>query len=391
MSKVSIIMPALIRNADEVKWMGEAIQSVLAQTFQDWELIIVNDDSQEWPDIPEDTRIKVHNFMVSEGVSSARNMAARMATSDLILPLDADDRLAPFALEKFLDAWKGEGFIYSSVMMFGLDWTRQYPAQRYSFSKLLKTPGFCIVGCLHKKADWERIGGWKPSLDIGLEDWEYWIAAGELGICGTPIRDVCYWYRRTANGRLSHLIDDHSNYQAAYDRLRELHKDSYNGRYTEMCCGGKSIVVPPDNRRTISNDYEAPINTTLIQYTGRRGGSFGVRGNVSSIRYTVPGMNQLVIQPDGTPGIDSRDVPWFLTLGRGVDFKVYMPPVIPAAPPAPVQVQPVEKESVEEVKDATVERSAPVPAPDRGGDSDVEIVKPVRPRRRPIRHVPKVA
>ena len=334
MPKVSIIMPARIRNADESTWMTEAVDSVLKQTVTDWELVIVDDRSETWPIIPDDKRIRVYGNVDKvdgqvTGISATRNRAAALAESDLLLPLDADDQLAPDALEKFLGAWQGTGFVYSSMMMFGLDWTRQYSAPEYSFSALLKDP-FCIVGCLHKKSDWAKVGGWKTALDSGFEDWEYWIALGELGVCGTPLSDVCYWYRRTANGRLTHLLRNRADYSRAYNNLRELHKDAYNGRFPMGCCGGgvraaSKAAEAMRNRMGMAN-YTPPANVVLVQYTGGKAGSFGVLGRRSGIRYTVNGIGKLVTQPDGTPGVDIQDLPFFRSLGRGADFAVYVPP-----------------------------------------------------------------
>lgn len=310
--------------------MSEAIDSVLAQTFQDWELVIADDRSEVWPELPDDPRLRVYRSAhekdaVTVGVSATRNRAAALAEAALLLPLDADDKLASFALDKFLGAWQGRGFVYSSVMMFGLDWTRRYPAPEYSFYNLLKNV-FCVVGSLHLKSDWARVGGWKPALEVGFEDWEYWIALGEMGVCGAPIQDVCYWYRRTANGRLNHLLKDRQDYHIAYSKMRDLHLDVYNGRFPVGCCGGKRAVQQSPQKGISMAEYQVPANLTLIQYVGRRSGNFGVRGNRTGTRYTVPGINGLVLQPNGQPGVAPADAPFFLSLGRGTDFRVYTPP-----------------------------------------------------------------
>ena len=320
--KVSIIMPARIRNENEAAWMREAVDSVLAQTVTDWQLVIVDDRSDMWPELPNDKRIDAYRGKAhDEGTSNTRNLAAELAEAELLLPLDADDRLAPFALEKFLGAWKGSGFIYSSTMMFGLDWMRQYNAPEYSFYDLLKNLP-CVVGSLHLKTDWAKVGGWKSSLEGGLEDWEYWIALGELGVCGTMIPDVCYWYRRTANGRLTNLLKEHGeNYKRAYSKMRDLHLDSFNGRYPMGCCGGKRAPVADTRGAASMADYQSLQNVVLIQYIGRRAGSFGVRGNRTGTRYTVHGIGQLVKQPNGVEGVAREDVQFFLSLGRGGDFR----------------------------------------------------------------------
>lgn len=391
MPKVSIIMPARIRNADEAAWMTEAVDSVVRQTEQDWELVICDDRSEVWPDLPDDKRIKIRASIEPDaqvtGTSATRNLAATLAKSDLLLPLDSDDKLAPFALEKFLGVWKGSGFIYSSVMLFGLDWMRRYVAPEYSFPNLLKNP-FCLVGSLHLKSDWAKVGGWKSELDGGLEDWEYWIALGELGVCGTPIQDVCYWYRRTANGRLNHLLTDRAAYQLAYHKMRELHIDSYDGRFPVGCCGGGRAAARglETSRGAMSMaNYTPPADIVLVQYTGKRQGSFGVRGNRSGIRYTVNGIGKLVTQPNGAPGVAAADVPFFKSLGRGADFAVYAPPKDELPTHEPVSVAPKAKEVVVEPEPESrpVEPSAVVVAPIDSGLSHLATIEPVdKPKRK---------
>ena len=95
---VSIIMPAY--NAE--RFIGGAIESVLAQTWQNWELIIVNDGSTDkTADIIK--TYKDPRFVVFEqpnkGVSAARNRALKCANGEFIAFLDADDILPPRSLE----------------------------------------------------------------------------------------------------------------------------------------------------------------------------------------------------------------------------------------------------------------------------------------------------
>lgn len=95
---VSIIMPAY--NAE--RYIAQAIESVLAQTFSRWELVIVNDGSSDsTPDILErytDARIKVFH-QVNDGESGARNTALRHVQGEWIAFLDADDVYLPHHLD----------------------------------------------------------------------------------------------------------------------------------------------------------------------------------------------------------------------------------------------------------------------------------------------------
>ena len=88
---VSIIMP----NYNSEKYVEETIKSVLAQTYQNWELIFVDDcstdNSLDLVRSFEDDRIKIFQNEVNSGAAISRNYALRMATGKWIAFLDSDD------------------------------------------------------------------------------------------------------------------------------------------------------------------------------------------------------------------------------------------------------------------------------------------------------------
>ena len=103
-SLVSIIMPAY--NCE--KYVEEAINSVLAQTYQNWELIVIDDGSKDntFQIITEfgqkDSRIKPLQNEKNMGVSATRNRGIDLANGDWIAFLDSDDMWVPTKLEKQL-------------------------------------------------------------------------------------------------------------------------------------------------------------------------------------------------------------------------------------------------------------------------------------------------
>lgn len=340
---ISIITPARIKDAQGARWLHECIASVRAQSG-DFEHIIVNDHSphdlaalrDRWPHV---------RWLDAEdkGVSAARNQAAEAAKGELLLPLDADDMLSDGALASFREAWANRGkagIIYSDVVMFGEDYARVYMAAEYDFRTLLKAT-FMTVGCLHQKADWERAGGWRVDMTQGLEDWEYWITLGEMGVCGKRIAAPLYWYRRHPRGRLQWLKANHELWDRAYVAMRNLHKDSFNGRYPMGCCGGAKRAprrAAPARRTARPVPAQASEKTgdglVLLVYYGRRKGGFRVSGGVTRTRYHVPGQGKMV-QIDGTAqqGVKPADVPWFRSVNGGQDFRPVQ--VAQAQPPAP--------------------------------------------------------
>ncbi|MCK4723640.1 MAG: hypothetical protein KAT75_10065, partial [Dehalococcoidia bacterium] len=199
-------------------------------------------------------------------------------------------------------------------------------------------------GCLHRKADWERVGGWRMDMTKGLEDWEYWIALGELGVCGKRVAEPLYWYRRHPRGRLQWLKNNSELWDKAYATMRELHIDSYNGRYPMGCCGGKAPKgarrplhggVPRSARRAIAQPPKG--GEVLLIYNGVKKGDFRVMGGVTRTPYRIPGKGAIVEFADtGRQGINPADVPWFRSVNQGRDFRVIERPKVAATPaPAP--------------------------------------------------------
>jgi glycosyltransferase involved in cell wall biosynthesis len=110
-SKVSIIVPFYNRE----KFLAETIESILAQTHSNWELMLVNDGSTDRGDRiarqfisqhPEMIFLYSHPDRANRGASASRNLGVRKASGDLITFLDSDDILLPTSLEKELKAFQ---------------------------------------------------------------------------------------------------------------------------------------------------------------------------------------------------------------------------------------------------------------------------------------------
>ena len=97
---VSVIIPVFNREA----LIGRAIRSVLAQTFSDFELIIVDDASTDRTELEvkafTDSRIRYVRRTVNGGNAAARNTGVKNARGRLIAWLDSDDEYAPEFLEE---------------------------------------------------------------------------------------------------------------------------------------------------------------------------------------------------------------------------------------------------------------------------------------------------
>lgn len=121
--KEGISFSIIMANFNNSKYINEAIESVIAQTYPNWELIIVDDCSMDNSlDIIQpylkDKRIKLIKLKKNRGVGFSKNIGCTNASNDIIGILDADDKLHENALEIVAKAYKGNpklGFIYSTM------------------------------------------------------------------------------------------------------------------------------------------------------------------------------------------------------------------------------------------------------------------------------------
>ncbi len=116
MPKVTVIIPTYNRGP----FLTKAIESVLAQTFSDFELIVINDGSTDaTKDILAAYKDRLINiYQENKGISAARNRGIRQASGEYIAFLDSDDHWVPEKLARqvaILDAHKDVGIVYGRM------------------------------------------------------------------------------------------------------------------------------------------------------------------------------------------------------------------------------------------------------------------------------------
>ena len=170
MRDVSIIIPAHIRTEQELGWLEECVASAQQQYC---EIVVYNDGS------PVDPYATLTKYPViyehgqgKHGAAYARNRAAELATKELILPLDCDDRLVVGAVDKLLSVWDGEVPVYPDVSKFGDVYDEHYVLLDFDCNHVYTYVGFSSVNVLHPRKYWLKLGGWDESLEF-YEDGEY--------------------------------------------------------------------------------------------------------------------------------------------------------------------------------------------------------------------------
>lgn len=194
--RVSVIIPCY----NHGEFLDETVDSVLAQSFTDFEIIIVNDGSTD----PETVRLLTGYqrpkttvlHTANGGVSAARNTGIKRARGCYILPLDADDRIESSYLEKavaILDARPEVGVVYCDEEMFGErqgKWELpEYDPVAELFDNLIHPAAF------YRKSDWEKVGGYSPAFVYGWEDWDFWVSMSQLNKKVSKIPEILYYYR----------------------------------------------------------------------------------------------------------------------------------------------------------------------------------------------------
>jgi glycosyltransferase involved in cell wall biosynthesis len=190
MPTVSVITPAY----NVAAYLGEAIESVLAQTFGDFELIVVDDGSTDTTFqlateyARTDSRIRLVR-QENRGISSARNYALRMATGSFLAILDGDDVWLPTYLERQLAILTSEP---DCDIVTGNAWflggphdgqpARPTPDRRVepTLSRMLEDETAVFIMCVFRRRVYEVIGGFDESMRTN-EDYDFWIRAAIAG------------------------------------------------------------------------------------------------------------------------------------------------------------------------------------------------------------------
>jgi len=214
MPRVSVIIPCY----NYAHFLPEAVESVIAQTYRDFEIIIVNDGSQDnTNEVAEGLRRKYPAACIAlidqrnSGVAHARNNGISAARGEFILPLDADDMLGPCYIERLVSALDSDpdtGFAYTWSEKFGLE-SGVLKHGSFTLKNILVRDGPPLTLLIRKSA-WEKVGGYKRMAIQGGEDWEIGCSFFEAGFKGTVIPEVLFKYRKHGPSMIDDMVNDHA-------------------------------------------------------------------------------------------------------------------------------------------------------------------------------------
>lgn len=257
MPRVSVVMAA----KNYARFLPEAVESVFAQTFGDWELVVIDDGSSD--DTPRVVRPyladpRVRYFRSDRlGQSRAKNLGAHFGRGRLVAFLDADDAWEPTKLEKqvaLFDANPEVGVVFCKRSLVD-ERGRPLPANpaaeppRGSVLPRMFTQNFvCFSSCVVRREVFSHVGGFDPGWDLSI-DYDLWLRVAKFYRFDFVGEELVRY--RTGHGNLSKKLRDRVDTATSIMRRAE-------SRY------GAGEEVPP---QVIADGYASTCQT--MAYTMR--------------------------------------------------------------------------------------------------------------------------
>jgi len=196
---VSIIIPCY----NHGQYLNDAVQSILHQTWQNFEIIVVNDGSnaENTVEILKDfhmPKTRVLHLPENMGLPAARNAGIQEAKGKYICCLDADDKLHSTYLEKAIVTMEvnaGLSFVGSWTQVFGIESRVWYPPQ-FDPDQIIYFNQFNSLAVFRRSA-WKQAGEFCEEMRNGFEDWEFWVRMTGYGYRGYQITEKLIHVRRT--------------------------------------------------------------------------------------------------------------------------------------------------------------------------------------------------
>lgn len=179
---VSIIMPCY----NKEQYISETLASVEAQSYNNWELVLIDDGSPDdtlgtarhyieqrhWP-IEKVITIRQEN----QGPSIARNNGISHSHGEYILPLDPDDIIDPNYIEQAVNILQSQPdikLVYCDAAAFGA-WAGLLPHRTYCHETML---WYNLIhnSALFRRIDYNLTNGYNPNMHHGLEDWDFYLS-----------------------------------------------------------------------------------------------------------------------------------------------------------------------------------------------------------------------
>lgn len=265
MPKVSIIIPVYNKG----RYVREAVESALSQTYQNIEIVCVDDASTDNSLSVLRKLAERHNNIVlieeneNIGVCAARNRAIETASGEYILPLDADDTIEPTYVAKavnILNTNSSISVVYSRVR----NLISQEEILKPNAANNLLYGNFITCSAIFRKSDFINVGGYDVAFNkIGCEDWDLWLSFLENDLNFFQIDEILFNYRQLYHK--SRTAIQWKNSENIYCEILIKHKDLYkkNGLFEQIFQSLRSKGCRSNNKNKYQK-YKRLFNILLI-------------------------------------------------------------------------------------------------------------------------------
>ncbi|SDW86916.1 Glycosyltransferase involved in cell wall bisynthesis [Lutibacter oricola] len=208
---VSIITP----NFNAEKYISQTIESVLNQTYTNWELIIVDDCSTDnsvkiiHQFLGSEAKIKLIKLELNSGAAVARNKGIEIANGDYISFLDSDDIWLPHKLEMQLDFMMVNKYVLTFSSYISKEEGQEKEViveakKRVGYKDLLRNN---YIGCLTAMYSVNKLGKVFFPLIKKRQDWALWLKITKKGYKAYSIKKPLAIYNNRSNSISSNKLD----------------------------------------------------------------------------------------------------------------------------------------------------------------------------------------
>lgn len=232
---LSIVIPCY----NDGQFLLEAIESVVKNQHVRHEIIVVNDGSTDLATLEALSTVEKRGYQVlylqNGGPGRARNRGVVAAQGRYILPLDADNRLRPAALDRIIEIMDRDPAIdvlYGDVEFFG-DKTGRERVPEFDLRRLLVW-NYIYASSAFRKSTWERFQGFdEDRATQGFEDWDFWcrIACGGGNL--KRVDEALHEYRVRKNSFGAEVASQRARTLAILRHIRSKKIEITMGQYLE--------------------------------------------------------------------------------------------------------------------------------------------------------------
>jgi glycosyltransferase involved in cell wall biosynthesis len=208
---VSIVIPCYNQGI----FIDDALNSVFKQTYNHWEIIIINDGSSDDFTNRKLSAISHSKIQVlhtdNQGLAQARNNGIAAASGELILALDADNYIVSDYLYKTVNVFKSNrslDIVYSDAFYCGAKTGIWYQGD-LEFPLFL-TRNLIDACAIFKKEVWIKNNGYNPNMKYGWEDWNFWLQSFQKKCKFFHLKEPLFNYRVSLTSMVHEIAEQTS-------------------------------------------------------------------------------------------------------------------------------------------------------------------------------------